>query len=156
MKSSRSIKLLVMLALAASLVAGCGSGAAEADLVGTWTGKMSMNYKAMQQDAAADTAQAQMYQNQLMDGDEMTLTLRSDGTAELLMQRAAQEGTWSLSGSTVTLELDQAQGEQMLGQAGQGSQVENKYLFEVTDGGKKMEAPDPNIEGVTLKFEKGS
>ena len=116
----------MILALAASLVAGCGSGAAEADLVGTWTGKMSMNYKAMQQDAAADTAQAQMYQNQLMDGDEMTLTLRSDGTAELLMQRAAQEGTWSLSGSTVTLELDQAQVEQMLGQAGQGSQVENK------------------------------
>lgn len=155
MRINRSIKLQVALAMAAGLVAGCGSGVSEADLVGNWKGKIGMTYKAMQQDAAGETDQAQMYADQMMQGEGIALTLQSDGTAELTMKREVQ-GTWTLDGSIVTLVLDQDQVEQMLGQAAQGRQVENTYRFEVTEGGKRMEAPDPNVEGLTLKFDKGS
>jgi hypothetical protein len=91
--------LLVLAGMALLALVGCGASL-EKRLVGTYTASFSKNPKASKQPASQDIenfAQAL--------GGSITLELREDRTFQLILLVMPIQGTWSLEGNTLKLQV---------------------------------------------------
>jgi hypothetical protein len=133
-------------ALFATVLAGCGKGVKEADLVGVWTGRAEMTYEAMKDDASGESEQATFLADQVGEGKSIRLELQSGGKAVFELDGQI-EGTWRLSGDSVTLTLPDRQSST----AGPG--FSGTYVLKLGGAGE-MTGPDPVVKGFTLTFRK--
>jgi hypothetical protein len=128
------------------LAAGCGGGASESDVVGTWKGSASMTYEAMQNDASGESEQATFLADQVGTSKSIKLELQPGGKAIFTLDGPI-EGTWSMSGDSVQLTLPSRKS------ADGGPAFAGTYSLKL-DGKGKMTGPDPNVAGYNLTFVK--
>ena len=121
------------------LMSGCGGSASEADLVGFWSGELGMSLQTLANEVEDGNEQSAFKNEQESQGKRLSLELREDGTLTFTAISTI-EGTWSLDGSTVVMELPSAE-----------KTFTGTYRLEL-EGVDKMSGKDPRIEGVTLKF----
>lgn len=98
-----------------------------------------MSYKTLANEVEDDNEQSAFKSEQESLGKRLSLELREDGTLTFIAISTI-EGTWSLDGSTVVMELPAAK-----------KTFTGTYRLEL-EGDNKMSGKDPRIEGVTLKF----
>lgn len=127
-------------------IVGCGGGVKDSDLVGTWTGKAGMTYEAMQNDASGESEQAEFLAAQEGQSKTLKLELMEGGKATFTNDQPI-EGTWSLSGDTLTITLP------LRGSESGAPKFGGTYTLTVKDKGR-MEGPDPSVNGYTLHFTK--
>ena len=128
------------------VLVGCAKGVSDSDLVGTWIGKAGMTYEAMQNDASGESEQAEFLAAQEGQSKTLKLELMEGGKATFTNDQPI-EGTWSLSGDTLTLTLP------LRGSESGAPKFGGTYTLTVKDKGK-MEGRDPNVNGYTLHFTK--
>lgn len=131
--------LLIVVALFASLIVGCGQSL-ESKLPGSYT--MEIDTSAMKD---ADKAMADMAKGFM---SQATLELTSGKVAKISGMGAAQEGTWSLDGTKLTIKnKDPKAGEDM--------------FFTVSSDGGTLTAIEPEgskgeMKGMKLMFKKSA
>jgi hypothetical protein len=140
----------------AVFVAGCKGGISEKDLVGTWTGKMTMSAEdkqkaideAKKQNPQSAAAPPEMFES-MLSNIEMPLTLREDKTFTMTMVMFPMEGTWSLTGQTVKLKVTKMMGMDVNEVAKQsGRPAENQDLdLTVSADGKTMTGASKDSSG---------
>ena len=140
------ILILALTLMLLSSLFGCGGGVKKDDLVGDWSGTAVMSYEAMQKDAGGDNEQSRFLAAQEGEFKTIKLTLNADGTAVFVNERTVN-GTWTLAGDTVTLELPLDAGTE------EGKWFGGRYLLKL-DGKEYMEGNDPSVEGFKVKFKR--
>jgi hypothetical protein len=136
----------VILTFALAFALGCGGGASESDMVGTWTGSAGMTYEAMQNDASGESEQATFLADQEGMGKAIKLELQSGGKAVFTLDGPI-EGTWSLSDGAVELTLPARKS------VDGGPAFSGTYSLKL-EGKGKLTGPDPNVSGYKLTFVK--
>lgn len=126
------------------LLVGCGGGASESDLVGSWTGKAGMTYEAMQKDASGESEQSEFLAAQEGSDKTLTLDLQAGGRAVFTNDQPI-EGTWKLEGDTVVLTLPERQS------PSGGPAFSGTYRLKL-EGKDTFSGPDPQVEGYSLTF----
>lgn len=126
MKASSTRAALAIIAVIALLLGlgACGGGSSS-DLVGVWE---------VETMDAGDSGS--LSGDEIPDALKVTVTMNSDGSASLAAGGESQTGTWTSSGSTVTLTADGDSGEQSM---------------ELTLADGKLTG---TVEGMTLVFAK--
>lgn len=136
------MRTLIVVLFALLTINGCGGGATQADLAGSWTGTVDMPMKVMQQDVMANREQSAFLSAQESQGKKLALELREDGTLTFTAFEPL-EGTWTLDGSKVVMTLPARPDKTEASFTG-------TYKLELK--GDEISGPDPNVEGVTVIF----
>lgn len=141
----RLVALAPLTALA--LAWGCG-GMSEKDLVGDWTGKMTMSEIAKKQ--AIEEAKKQNPQGAqvspdmietMMNSMEYPLTLREDNTFTLTLVMFPAEGTWKFENGKVVMTVTKMMGmdiNALAAQSGQTARSNDPMVLSVSKDGKTM------------------
>ena len=128
------------------LLAACGGGPKESDLIGIWKGSAGMTYEAMQNDASGESEQSMFLADQEGTGKSIKLELREGGKAVFTLNEPIN-ATWSLSADTVALTLPARQS------VDGGPAFAGTYKLKIASPGE-MSGPDPTVKGYSLTFRK--
>ena len=160
----RFVRVLPLPLLAVVLLLGCGP--TNKDVLGTWSGTLSMSDKGL--DDAQRAAKVANGGNEipkeiiktLLESSGASLTLKGDGTFEMSFGPTPRSGHWEFHDSKVILKMEKVSGQDpsKVGKKTESdtsaTESEDPWTFKLSSDKKTLSGSDPSDPGTTMKLAK--